>query len=210
MTYKLYNRAGSGGFAPEAALAVAGLPYDLILLDSAPSTPLPASFRDINPWGQVPVLITESGTALFESDAIVEYLDEIAPPLEAERSPEEKALDRAWSYQAAKHYLSQCSTMRSADESTYRERKSKLATLWAKAEKQLGNGPFFKGDTLSNIDVAWMPLLHRAAIIHNCTGEDLLEGYPGVQRWQNELLKTGLAERSVAHAARTSQAPMPT
>ena len=44
------------------------------------------------------MLITESGQPLFESDAIVEYLEEAYGPLNPNRTPEEKAVDRAWSY----------------------------------------------------------------------------------------------------------------
>ena len=58
MTYQLYNRDGSGGFVVEAVLALADESFELIRLDSTPGTPLPESFRDINPWRQVPVLIT--------------------------------------------------------------------------------------------------------------------------------------------------------
>jgi hypothetical protein len=62
----------------------------------------PQWFLDISPNGQVPVLMTEDKTVLFESDAIVEYLDDKYTPIEAV-SAEQKALDRAWSYQASKH-----------------------------------------------------------------------------------------------------------
>lgn len=52
MPYKLYNRLGSGGFAVEAALALAGVDFEFVEVDSVPGTPLPESFRDINPWGK--------------------------------------------------------------------------------------------------------------------------------------------------------------
>ncbi|MGB6136914.1 MAG: glutathione S-transferase family protein, partial [Shewanella sp.] len=125
----------------------------------------PQWFLDLAPTGQVPVLITESGEALFESDAIIEYIDEITAPLEASLTPEQRAKDRAWSYQASKHYLIQCPAMRSADKETLLERTAKLAKAFEKAEAVLTHGPFFKGDTFSNVDIAWLPLLHRAAII---------------------------------------------
>ena len=67
----------------------------------------PQWFLDIAPNGQVPVLITESGIALFESDAIVEYLDEIYSPIETEITAEQRAIDRAWSYQAVNPHFSQ-------------------------------------------------------------------------------------------------------
>lgn len=74
MTYTLYNRLGSGGFAAEAAMTLAGIPFKLELLDSTPSTPLPEAFRDVNPWGQVPALVTSEGTLITETAAILIWL----------------------------------------------------------------------------------------------------------------------------------------
>jgi len=74
MSYKLYNRDGSGGFVVEAALALAEAPFELVRIESKPSTPLPESFRAINPRGQVPVLITPDGTMMTESAAILIHL----------------------------------------------------------------------------------------------------------------------------------------
>ena len=74
MPYMLYNRPGSGGFACEAAFALANQPFELISIDSAPSTPLPEDFRDINPWKQVPTLITPDGTMITETGAILLHI----------------------------------------------------------------------------------------------------------------------------------------
>ncbi|ODS24110.1 glutathione S-transferase [Candidatus Endobugula sertula] len=158
----------------------------------------PLWFLNISPNGQVPVLITESGTVLFESDAIVEYLDEISRPIENDISPEQRAIDRAWSYMATKNYLVQCSTMRSADEETLTQRSENLRKIFTKAEAYLGKGPFFKGETLSNVDIAWLPLLHRANIIFEHTGYDLLAGCPKVQAWQKAIMKTDIVKKSVS------------
>ncbi len=74
MNYVLYNRPGSGGFVAEAALVLAGAPFELIELDSKPGTPLPESFRETNPWNQLPVLIIPDGTALTETAAMLIHL----------------------------------------------------------------------------------------------------------------------------------------
>jgi len=74
MTYRLYNRVSSGGFAVEAALALAGADCELVELSSAPGTPLPASFRAVNPWGQVPTLVLPDGTVMTETGAILIHL----------------------------------------------------------------------------------------------------------------------------------------
>ncbi|KIC12545.1 glutathione S-transferase [Leisingera sp. ANG-M1] len=177
-----------------AMLEAKGVPYsiDYIELSSKPQW-----FLDISPTGQVPVLVTEGGVALFESDAIVEYIDEVTAPLEPGLTPEQRASNRAWSYQGSKQYLVQCSTMQSADKTVLDERLAKLQPAFEKAEKQLAEGPYFNGSVLGNVDIAWLPLLHRAALVEAHNGFDLLAGYPKVKAWQQALLATGIAAKSV-------------
>ncbi|MEM7009155.1 MAG: glutathione S-transferase family protein [Thermodesulfobacteriota bacterium] len=177
-----------------AALESRNIPYEIEYISLSDK---PKWFLDISPNGQVPVLITESGTALFESDAIIEYIDDHYKPLQ-ELSSEEKALERAWSYLASKYYLVQCSTMRSSDKRTLEERSQNLAKAFEKAEKYLGQGPLFKAGNISKVDIAWLPLLHRAAIIEKHTCHDFLADFPKVKKWQAALLETGIAQKSVA------------
>lgn len=156
----------------------------------------PQWFNDISPNGQVPVLITESGIPLFESDAIVEYLDEVTPLLR-QLTPEERAIERAWGYQGTKHYLTQCSAMRSPSLEELEARTKKLTKGFAGIDKKLGDGPFFGGEQIGNVDVAWLPILHRASIVKEHTGVDQLDGFPNLQKWQENLLLSGLPNRSV-------------
>ena len=176
-------------------LEAKGLPYEIEYISLKDK---PQWFLDLSPNAQVPVLITESGQALFESDAIVEYLEEAYGPLNPNRTPEDKAVDRAWSYLASKNYLVQCSAQRSADEATLNERSVKLEKAFATVEKALGDARFFNTSEVGMVDIAWLPLLHRAAIIEKHRGYDFLAGYPQVKRWQQHLLFTGLAEKSVS------------
>lgn len=71
MTYILYNRPGSGGFAVEAALDVAGADWRLETVETPVNTPLPESFRTLNPAMQVPVLDLPDGTRITESAAML-------------------------------------------------------------------------------------------------------------------------------------------
>jgi len=177
-----------------AALEAKKIPYEIEYISLSDK---PQWFLDISPNGQVPLLVTETGTALFESDAIIEYIEDEFGPLEQGVTNEQRALDRAWSYLGSKHYLAQCGTMRSSDKATLTEKVANLAKAFAKVEKQVA-GPFFKGEQLSNVDMAWLPLLHRAHIIkaHSCF--DMLDGFPKVQAWQQQLMETGLVEKTVA------------
>lgn len=177
-----------------AMLEAKSVPYDIeyISLKNKPQW-----FLGLSPTGQVPLLVTEDGTALFESDAIVEYVDEISEPLQPELTAEQRAINRAWSYQASKHYLVQCSTMQSADRGILEGRISKLNKSFEKAEGQLGKGPFFSDNSLGNVDIAWLPLLYRAALVEKHSGYDMLASYPKVKAWQKSLMATGIPQKSV-------------
>lgn len=180
-----------------AALEAKKIPYEIEYINLNDK---PQWFLDISPNGQVPILVTENGSTLFESDAIIEYIDDEFGDLESNLSNEDKALDRAWSYLAAKHYLTQCGTMGSKNKSTFEERTANFIKSFEKVEQKLtGDTTFFKSDELSKVDIAWLPLLHRAAIIKEHSGFDFLCGLPKVQAWQKALLATGLAESSVAN-----------
>ena len=88
--------------------------------------------------------------------------------------------------------------MHSADGPTLLERNEKLAKSFARAEKQIGDGPYFHGKKLGNVDVAWMPLLHRAKLVEKHSGFDFFADFPKVKAWQTALMKTDLAEKSVS------------
>lgn len=178
-----------------ALLEAKQIPYEIEYISLSDK---PQWFLDVSPYGQVPLLITDSGDALFESDAIAEFIDEAYPALQPDLTPTQKALNRAWSYLGSKQYLPQCSTMSSKDGETLIERSTKLATAFAKVEKELGQHRYFNSDDLSMVDMAWLPLLHRADIIRARSGFDMLAGFPNVQAWQQALLATGLAQKSVS------------
>ena len=177
-----------------ALLEVKSSDYDIEYIDLSHK---PQWFLDISPNAQVPILITDDGDILFESDAIVEYLDEVVGTPLSSNNAVQKAQDRAWSYLASKNYLVQCTTQRSPDAKTLEERAAKLSKAFGKIETKLGESRYAKGDDLSMVDIAWLPLLHRAAIIEQYSGYDFLKVFPKVKQWQRNLLDTGIATKSV-------------
>jgi glutathione S-transferase len=80
--YKLYTRAGSGGFAAEAALSMAGVPFTKVEVKRGPPD---EAFLGISPLGQVPVLTLPDGSSVTESAAICILIAELYP--EAVLSP---------------------------------------------------------------------------------------------------------------------------
>jgi glutathione S-transferase len=178
-----------------AQLEAKNISYDIEFIDLSNK---PQWFLDISPNGQVPVLITNGGTALFESDAICEYLEEAYPALEPRISLEDKAVNRAWRYLAAKHYLVQCGAQRSPSKAVLIERSQKLGQAFDKIERQLGSAPFFNGESVGMVDISWLTLLHRAEIVERKSGYDFIGDRPKLKKWQNQLMGTGLAQKSVA------------
>jgi len=158
----------------------------------------PGWFLAVSPNAQVPILITDNDEVVFESDAIVEYIEETVPGPLFSADPVTKAQERAWSYLASKNYLIQCSAQRSGDKATLLERSAKLGKAFAKLDAKLTGGKFFSGDNLGMVDIAWLPLLHRAAIIEINSGYDFIGQFPKIKLLQHSILGTGLAAKSVS------------
>jgi glutathione S-transferase len=74
--YKLYSRPGSGGFVAEAALRMAGAPYEVVPVDKASP---PVGFERLSPLRQVPALTLPDGRTITESAAICLLLQETFP-----------------------------------------------------------------------------------------------------------------------------------
>lgn len=79
--YRLHNRLGSGGFAVEAALTLAGIDFAYEPIASSPNEDLSGHLSGLNPWGQVPVLELEGGGRITEVAAILAYLAQTEPAL---------------------------------------------------------------------------------------------------------------------------------
>lgn len=77
-TYKLYWRAGSGSIVAEAALRLAGAPFEGICVPTKAEQKGDA-FLAINPAGKIPVLVLPSGQTVMETMAILLVVDEHFP-----------------------------------------------------------------------------------------------------------------------------------
>lgn len=66
-------------FRVRVALALKAIPHQLIDIDMAAGEHHGARFKTINPQGVLPALDDGHGTVLFQSLAIIEYLDETHP-----------------------------------------------------------------------------------------------------------------------------------
>ena len=77
--YKLYGKQGSGSAAVEAALLIAGEPFDIVETASWAQNDAYASLLAANPLGQIPTLVLDDGSALSESAAILIHIASVHP-----------------------------------------------------------------------------------------------------------------------------------
>lgn len=153
---------------------------------------------ELSPNGKAPILITDNKETLFDADAIVSYLDSLYEGLYKPKSKEESALIEAWANYGSKHYVPQCSTMRSENEAEYKSNLAIFSKSLINVERQLGKYTYFNGEQLGRIDIAWLPLLYRSHLIEKHTKVDFLAQYPKVKAWQKVILSLDIAEKSVS------------
>jgi glutathione S-transferase len=90
---KLYFKNGACSLSPHIVLREAGLPFDLIAVDTkAGKTAAGEDFKKINPKGYVPTLQLDDGQVLTEGVAIVQYLADRKP--EAQLAPRAGSMER--------------------------------------------------------------------------------------------------------------------
>ena len=174
--------------------------YDITYIDR---NNRPAWFLAVSPHAKVPVLQIDGKDALFESNAIAEYLEETAAPRLHPEDPIARARNRAWT-DYVPTFASSISTTAYADtEAEFTARAAKIAGPFAKLEEELtkrGNaGPYFNGPKLSLVDAAYAPFLQRYTFMDRLRPIGVIEKFPHLSAWRDALLQ--------APAVRTSTVP---
>lgn len=164
----------------------------------------PDWFLEISPHGKVPVLKVDD-VALFESNAIAEYLDETFEPTLHPADPIKRAQNRAWTdfiptfgWGPGLNNLTYCKSKDDLPEAL-EVAKQRVARLENAIAKERGNdGPYFNGDKLCLVDAAYAPFLQRFMIVENIIKTGLLDDFPLVQAWTDALLGSDVITGSVA------------
>ena len=88
--WRVLGCRGCGSVIAEAALVLAGIPYDREEVDYTVDSPARDRLRALNPLVQVPTIVRPDGAVLTETAAIVLHVDELVPEaglLPAPRDP---------------------------------------------------------------------------------------------------------------------------
>jgi glutathione S-transferase len=165
------------------------VPYDITYIDRDHR---PDWFLKISPHSKVPVLRIDEKEALFESNAIAEYLDETASPRLHPEDPVARARNRAWTDYVPTFASAVSDTAYSDSEEEFTAKAAKLAGPFGKLEEALGKrgnaGPYFNGPKFSLVDAAYAPFLQRYTFMDRLKPLDVIEKYPRLAAWRDALL----------------------
>ena len=154
----------------------------------------PDWFKALSPLGRVPVL--QYGDAVvFESQVIVEYLDEITPGSLHPADPLEKARHRSW-IEFGSETLNAIGGFYSAkDAETFEEKRQALRAKFERIEREV-KGPFFAGDDFHMIDGVWGTIFRYVDTFENVDDFGLVDGLRKIAEWRRQVA----ARPSVANA----------
>jgi glutathione S-transferase len=162
--HTLYTRPQTGGFVVHAVLEEAGLPYELVTVDTSRGDHETEEFRAISPLGRVPVLRLPDGSTMTESAAMCIYLGDLAPDARLISPPDDPLRPHflRWLLFCAVniydadlryYYADRHTTDPAAIESIKAAALADMDDLFAMLDKQAGSGDWCLGDTFSALDI---------------------------------------------------------
>lgn len=164
-------------------LAEKDIPHDLEYIDMAAK---PGWFLEISPLGQVPVLCV-AGKPLFESTAIIEYLNDISGGSLHPDDPYERARNRAWIEMASASQTTLGKLRSATEDDAFEVHVAALRRRFASLEQELGDGPWFNGERFALVDAAFAPVFRYLDIVDRDAELGLFDALPRVLCWRDAL-----------------------
>lgn len=178
------------------ALTEKDVPFDREWIDLANR---PEWFKSASPLGKVPLLMISDDkgsepTVLFESAAIVEFLEDTEPNPLHPSDPVERARHRAW-IEFASSLLNSIGRLYNAPSGdAINAEADKLRDMFTRLENDLEASssslelPYFAGDRFSLVDAAFGPIFRYLDAFEKDADLHLLnESHRRVLRWRNAL-----------------------
>jgi glutathione S-transferase len=171
--------------------------YDITYIDRDKR---PDWFLKVSPHSKVPVLVLDGKDALFESNAIAEYLDETTAPRLHPEDPFQRARNRAWTDFVPTFANAVSDTAYSDSEQEFTAKAAKMAGPFGKLDDALaqrGNaGPYFNGAKFSLVDAAYAPFLQRYTFMDRLKPLGVIEKFPRLSAWRDALLANAAVKAS--------------
>ena len=176
------------------ALAEKGVAHKRIAVDLADK---PDWFVRISPLGRTPVLKI-GGAALFESAAILEYLEETQPRPLHPADPIERARHRAWIGFSSECLNDIAGFYSAADARALEAKAAALHGRFRVMEDRLGVGPWFAGDQFSLVDAAFAPVFRYFDTFDRIGDFGILRGLERMNDWRRALVVRPSVRAAVA------------
>lgn len=90
-SHRLLGCRGCGSAVVECAFALAGVPLEYEEVDYAAASPTRGRLLQLNPLGQVPVLVLPDGAVMTESVAMLHYVNDLEPSVQLVPAPGDPA-----------------------------------------------------------------------------------------------------------------------
>ena len=170
------------------------LPHKLTYLD--PDN-LPEWFKDVSPFGKVPILRVDGKTTIFESSVINELIALISTSKMLPADPIERSVCRSWT-EFGSTLLGQLTGMLNvATEEEFKAKRRDFHTNLALLEKQLdGRTPYFTGDQFSLVDSTYAPLFMRMEYLNQRVPLYNRDDFPQIAHWSDHLLTLDAVKNS--------------
>ncbi|MCB1379814.1 MAG: glutathione S-transferase family protein [Alphaproteobacteria bacterium] len=165
------------------ALAEKAIARDRVTVDLANK---PGWFLALSPLGRTPVLLVGE-VALFESAAILEYLEDTQPKPLHPGDPVERARHRAWIGFASECLTDIAGFYAAADTGALKGRAASLHARLRILESQLGDGPWFGGGAFGLVDAAYAPVFRYFDTFDRIGDFGVFDGLTRVCAWRINL-----------------------
>jgi glutathione S-transferase len=153
----------------------------------------PAWFREVSPYGKVPVL-RHQGRVVYESAIINQYVDEAFPerPL-MPRDPYARAQVRIWIDYCETRFLQATHRLMSErdDADKLPANRARLTEVLRFMEheglRKLGDGPYWMGATPTLVDFQYLPFFERFPVYEELAGAEWPDDCTRLRRWFDAL-----------------------
>jgi len=165
------------------ALAERGIAFERSDIDLARK---PDWFVALSPLGKVPLLEVD-GHVLFESAAILEYLEDT---LHRKLHPADallRAEHRGWMEFGSATLNSIAALYSAPDEAAHDARLADLRGKMQRLEEALGQGPWFAGEDFTLVDAVFGPVFRYFDVFYALGLADPAQGLPKLSAWRAAL-----------------------
>ena len=145
----------------------------------------PDWFLKVSPLGRVPILMTE-GKAVFESQVIADYLDEVTPGSLHPSDPLEKARHRSWIEFGSETLVAIGGFYSAVDAASFDVKRQALRAKFERIENEV-QGPLFEGEIFHMIDGVWGTIFRYFDVFDAIDDFGILIDLDKVQTWRSAV-----------------------